>query len=208
MSDEGNQFEENSDDVYVIDDTGESLEEFKVEDQEAAAAAAAPASAPAQADPPSTGGDASLREENQKLKDQVLRSRADFENFRKRAEREKTDFFKYALAQNIRELLPVVDNFERALATDSDGSDFRVGVEMIYKQMSDVLAKMGLHEVPTDLAFNPTMHEAVMREEREDVPAHTILQVLQKGYMLHDRLLRPALVKVSVGGPDQEQPQG
>lgn len=187
------------DEVYVIEDTGESLEDF---DDGASRKDPGPASAEV----------GQLREENQKLKDHYLRSRADFENFRKRAEKEKADFFKYALAGTLRDLLPVLDNFERALTADTSVSDdFRKGIELIYRQLLETLQKSGMTEIAAENAiFDPTLHEAVMREERSDVPSHTVLQVLQKGYMLHDRLLRPAMVKVAVGGPEpaQDAPSG
>lgn len=189
----------NQDEVYVIEDTGESLQDY---DAEGPGREAGPASAEVD----------QLRQENQKLKDHYLRSRADFENFRKRTEKEKADFFKYALAGTLRDLLPVLDNFERALAADAAISDeFRKGVELIYRQLLETLQKSGMTEIAAeDATFDPTLHEAVMREERSDVPSHSVLQVLQKGYMLHDRLLRPAMVKVAVGGPEptQDAPSG
>ena len=187
-------------DIYVIDDTGELQEvqelagyrETPVPVDEAEAA-----SAPAGAD---------LREENQKLRDQYLRSRADFDNFRKRVEREKAEFFRYALADTLREILPALDNFERALGTDAGaGEDFRKGVEMIYKQLSDVLERAGLQAIdPAGEPFDPMFHEAIARHETTDVAPHLVVDVLQKGYLLHDRLLRPAMVRVSVapGEPD------
>ena len=187
-----------NDDVYVLEDTGESLEDYS-------AASESP-----------SGGDSAessrLRDEVKTLKDQLLRSRADFDNFRKRTEREKSDYFKYAMSGIMREIVPVLDNFERALAADTGVSDdFRKGVELIYKQLLETLQKAGMVEVSAEnQLFDPTMHEAVMREERDDVPSHTVLQVLQKGYLLHDRLIRPAMVKVAVGGPEpvQDPPTG
>lgn len=197
MTDEKNQ-PNDADDVYVIEDTGESLKDFEeaglepVEGEGARPAAVA------------SGPDLKrANEENAQLRDQLLRARADFDNFRKRAEREKTDFFRYAMLETIRELLPVLDNFERALSSEAGNvDDFKKGVEMIYKQLSEALAKMGLREVEPSEKFDPTIHEAVMREERQDVPSNTVLETFQKGYYLHDRLMRPALVKVAVGGPE------
>ena len=192
------------DDIYVIDDTGD-LQEVQelagyreapvpVEDEGVAPAPAAQAS----------GGDAALQDELRRMKDQFLRSRADFENFRKRAEREKNEYFRYAMADTLRDLLPVLDNFERALAHEGGTSEFRTGIEMIYRQFSDVLGRMGLEIVdPMGQAFDPQFHEAVMREENDSVPANTVTDVLQKGYLLRERLLRPAMVKVAVGGPDR-----
>lgn len=183
-----------ADDVYVLEDTGESLDDFTPE-----LASTQKTEAPA-AEPQSPSA------EVQSLRDQLLRSRADFDNFRKRSEKEKNDYFRYAMTQFILELIPVLDNFERALATEtSKPEDLRIGVEMIFKQMSDVLQKAGLKPVESapNTPFDPTRHEAVMREETDAVPSHTVLDVFQKGYFLHDRLIRPAMVKVAVGGPDR-----
>jgi molecular chaperone GrpE len=196
-------------DIYVIDDTGELQEVQELagyretpvpvdeETGEAAAWAGAGESEPAAA---------GLREENQKLRDQYLRSRADFDNFRKRVEREKAEFFRYALADTLREVLPTLDNFERALGADAGaGEDFRKGVEMIYKQLAEVLERAGLKAIdPAGEPFDPMFHEAIARHETTDVEPHVVVDVLQKGYLLHDRLLRPAMVRVSVapGEPD------
>ena len=128
---------------------------------------------------------------------------ADFENYRKRADREKTDFFKYALAGTITDLLPVLDNFDRALEHAEGGDEFHKGVLLIYKQLFDVLRRHGLMPIEeSGVHFDPNIHEAVVTEPDPSVPAHTVVAILQKGYYLHDRLLRPALVKVAVGGPE------
>lgn len=182
------------DDLYVIEDTGESLNDFDY--KEALSATETGPSSPEQAQELQK-----LREENRKLKDQYLRKMADFENFRKRTEREKTDYFKWALTDVMREVVPVLDNFERALAMTADGDgEFRKGVELIYKQFVEVLQKYGLKPVDSALVnFDPTVHEAVMRDDDSDLPHNTVVEVLQKGYFLNDRLLRPAMVKVAVG---------
>lgn len=181
------------DDMYVIEDTGESLNDFEYTDAVAGTAAASSSDLEPELE--------KLREENRKLKDQYLRKMADFENFRKRSEREKTDYFKWALADVMREVVPVLDNFERALAMASDGDgEFRKGVELIYKQLLEVLQKYGLKPVDSALVtFDPTVHEAVMRDEDSDLAPNTVVEVLQKGYFLNERLLRPAMVKVAVG---------
>ncbi len=188
------------DDIYVIDDTGE-LQDV----QDLAGYRARPVPAGGEAEPEGTL-EPGLREENQKLRDQYLRSRADFENFRKRVEREKSEYFRYALADTLREILPALDNFERALGTDTaTQEDFRKGVEMIYKQLSDALGRAGLKAIdPAGEPFDPALHEAIARYETADAEPHTVFDVLQKGYLLHDRLLRPAMVRVAVapGEPD------
>lgn len=180
------------DDMYVIEDTGESLNDFNYKEALAGTEAASS----------DTEQEVErLREENRKQKDQYLRKMADFENFRKRSEREKTDYFKWALSDVMREIVPVLDNFERALAMAPDGDgELRKGVELIYKQLLEVLQKYGLKPVDSaQVTFDPTVHEAVMRDEDSDLAPNTVVEVLQKGYFLNDRLLRPAMVKVAVG---------
>jgi molecular chaperone GrpE len=190
-----------NDDTYVIEDSGGSVEEIEREMRETAEEAVAD-------DAPggSAGGtsDAALREENQQLKDRYLRTLADFENLRKRTEREKADFFRYALAGSMKDILPVLDNFDRALEHAEEGDEFHKGVLLIYKQLYEVLQRHGLKPIDeANVHFDPNIHEGVVREEDPSVPSQTVVAVLQKGYFLHDRLLRPALVKVAVGGPDR-----
>jgi molecular chaperone GrpE len=192
------------DDTYVIDDTGD-LQEVgqKLIDEalgtgQAAPDAAAAGSADLQA----------LRAESQKLRDQYLRSRADFENYRKRSEREKADYYKYALTSPMRDLLPVLDNLERAIAHATDpGEDFQKGIELILKQLKEHLQKYGVKTVgEVSEPFDPALHEAIMQEANPSVPPNTVTDVFQKGYQLHDRLLRPAMVKVSTGSKGEEKP--
>jgi len=182
------------DDTYVIEDTGESVEEIEREMQATAEEAVAATEAPRGA------SDA----ETEQLRDRYLRLLADFENFRRRTEREKTEFYKYAMAGLLKDLLPVLDNFDRSLEHAEEGDDFHKGVLLIYKQLYDILQKHGLKPIEeSGVPFDPNIHEAVVREEDPSVPSHTVSAVLQKGYFLHDRLLRPAMVKVAVGGPDK-----
>lgn len=147
--------------------------------------------------------DRALRAEEEagRVREALLRKTADFENLKRRTEREKTDFFKFALAETFRDLLPILDNFERALAHGADAAvkdDFRVGIEMIARQLSDALRKYGLAEIVAQgLPFDPNVHEGVVREETDAVPPGTVLDVLQKGYILNEKLLRPAMVKVA-----------
>lgn len=195
-----------ADDTYIIEDAGGSIEEIEREMREAAQEAAAPEAAsepqPGTGETPST--DEGLRAENEQLRNRYLRTLADFENLRKRTEREKADFFRYAMGGVLKDLLPVLDNFDRALDHAEEGDEFHKGVLLIYKQLFDVLQKHGLKAIDeSGVHFDPNIHEAVVREEDASVPSHTVVAVLQKGYFLHDRLLRPALVKVAVGGPDR-----
>jgi molecular chaperone GrpE len=184
-----------AEDAYVIEDSDDSVadieHEMEVAAQEAAAQQA-PAAVPAD-----------------DFRDRYVRTLADFENFRKRAEREKDDFRRYALANVIRDLLPVLDNFDRALEHAEEGDEFHKGVSLIYKQLFEVLQRHGLKPITeSGVRFDPNIHEAVVREEDPSLPSHTVAAVLQKGYFLHDRLLRPAMVKVAVGGPEEKSAAG
>ena len=143
------------------------------------------------------------QEESGRLREALLRKTADFENLKRRVEKEKTDFFKFALSEVFSDLLGVLDNFERALQHLSNGdaaagTDVHVGIEMISRQFSEVLKKYGLDEVAAiGLPFDPNLHDAVLREVTEGTVPGTVLEVLQKGYFLNNRLLRPAKVKVA-----------
>lgn len=140
-----------------------------------------------------------LRAERDTMVDRLARLQAEFENARKRTAREQQDFRDYALADAIKALLPTLDSFERALQTGSrEQSEFRGGIELIYKQLQDALLKLGLHPIPAKgEIFDPHLHEAVEMVETSDAPDHLILEELQRGYKLKDRLLRPAMVKVA-----------
>jgi len=178
-----------NDDAYVIEDTGDSVADIEHEMEVAAREAVA-------------GGPAKAQEDD--FRDRYVRTLADFENFRKRSEREKDDFRRYALVGVIRDLLPVIDNFDRALEHAEEDDEFHKGVALIYKQLFDVLQRHGLKPITeSGVRFDPNIHEAVVREEDPSVPSHTVVAILQKGYFLHDRLLRPALVKVAVGGLEE-----
>lgn len=143
----------------------------------------------------------SLQRDLETLKDRHLRKLAEFENLRKRSEREKSEYYRQALASFLGDFLDIADNFQRALdhaKPEELGNDFGQGVELIHKQFAELWKRYGLKEVDTSGAFDPNMHEAVATEQSDAVAPQTILQVLQKGYMLQDRLVRPALVKVAV----------
>jgi molecular chaperone GrpE len=142
---------------------------------------------------------AALRRELADLRDRSMRTLADFDNFRKRAERERQEVRRYALLEPLREFLPIADNLERALQAGGSAEDLKRGVELILRQMQDLLRRFGVREVAADgEAFNPAVHEAVARTESDRVTNPTVTETLVKGYMLHDRLLRPAIVKVAV----------
>ena len=139
--------------------------------------------------------------ERDELRDKYLRKLAEMENLRKRFDRDRQDYIQYALGDFLKELLGVLDNFERALANraEADGPTFARGVEMIHRQYLDLLRQRGVRPVELkDKAFDPAVQQAVLTEESEVVVEPEVVEELQKGYCLNDRLLRPALVKVLV----------
>jgi len=147
-----------------------------------------------------------LQTELDHVRDVYLRKLAEFDNFRKRVDREREDLRQAALEDFIRELLPVVDNFDRALQhADADSGAFHQGVEMIAKQLHDTLERKGVSEIdPIGESFDPLVHEAVQRIEGGDHPPGTVVSVMLKGYTLGDRLIRPAMVGVAVEATEPE----
>jgi len=142
---------------------------------------------------------AKLQCELDHVRDVYLRKLAEFDNFRKRVEREREEGRRLGAEDFIRDLLPVIDNFERAMQhTHDESGAFRQGVEMIAKQLGDTLARRGVVEInPIGQIFDPERHEAVQRVEDPSQPPGTVAVVMAKGYMAGDRLLRPALVGVT-----------
>jgi molecular chaperone GrpE len=140
-----------------------------------------------------------LRQENIELRDRAIRTLADFDNFRKRSERERQESRRYALLEPMREFLTVADNLDLALSAQGSADDLKRGVEMIHRQMSELLRRFGVVEVSAvGQPFDPTLHEAVSREESRDVKVPTVSAELRRGYKMHDRLVRPSMVKVAV----------
>ena len=129
---------------------------------------------------------------------QMLRLRADFDNFRRRSAKEREELAAVVTQGILTDMLPLLDNFERALlAEGSDLDSFRAGVSMIYKQMQEALVKNGLEVIDTkDKKFDPNFHQAVMRVQDPDKEDDTIEQELQKGYMVKGRVIRPSMVQV------------
>ena len=148
-----------------------------------------------------SGGDTELqkvRAERDALLDRLARAQAEFDNARKRALREQQDFRDFAMGDAIKSLLPVVDNFERALQSKSESGDFRSGVELIYKQLRDVLTKLGVQPIEAKgQQFDPHVHEAIEMVDTSDAADHEVLEEWQRGYKYKDRLLRPSMVKVA-----------
>jgi molecular chaperone GrpE len=139
-----------------------------------------------------------LKAERDTLLDRLARAQAEFENARRRAAKEQQDFRDFATADAIKSILPVIDSFERALQAKSEAVDFRSGVELIYKQLQDALAKLGVHPVlAKGEPFDPHFHEAIEMVETRDAADHEVLEELQRGYKFKDRLLRPAMVRVA-----------
>lgn len=131
--------------------------------------------------------------------ERLARLQADYENFRRRTRQEKEEFYKYASEKLISALLPVLDNFERALAAEGSSIDsLKSGVQMIFRQLQEALAEEGVKPVPAvGEQFDPQKHEAALRDESGEHPDNTILEELRRGYYLKDKVIRPAMVKVA-----------
>jgi molecular chaperone GrpE len=151
-----------------------------------------------------------LQAEAADLKDRLLRAHAEVENIRKRSEREKEETAKYAVTRFARDIVNVGDNFQRAIdavpagAAEQDAAlkSFLEGVTMTERELLNVLERYGIKRVqPVNEPFNPHLHQAVMEIARTDVPNGTVVQVFQAGFMIEDRVLRPAMVAVAKGGP-------
>jgi molecular chaperone GrpE len=156
--------------------------------------------ADAAGEPAETGGSdfQKMKSERDSLVDRLARSQAEFDNARKRAVREQQEFRDFALADSIRTLLPIIDSFELALRSSNEKSEFRNGVDLIYKQLQDALLKLGVQPVPAKgEQFDPRVHEAIEMVETHDARDQEVLEELQRGYKLRERLLRPAMVKVA-----------
>jgi len=134
----------------------------------------------------------------QEWKDRCLRTAADFENFKRRTEKEKILWMGTAQASILADLLNIVDDFERALAQPQESENqLRAGMELTYKSLQKMLEKYGVQEIKEIAAFDPMLHEAIMQTKSESIPSGDIVQVLQKGYMFKGQVLRPAKVSVA-----------
>jgi molecular chaperone GrpE len=182
------------DGVYEIDLEGESAEDALREAQEAAESSGlepGQSAAPGAGEPPAS--------ELAAMREKYLRALADFDNYRKRVERERADTARSAVAEPLRGFLGVVDNLDRALRAGGSLADLRSGVEMIRRQTDDLLKQYGVEAVEAvGQPFDPAIHEAVIRVEDPEVDEQTVSEEFQKGYRHHGRLLRPAMVKVAV----------
>jgi len=177
-------------DRIEVEDPGESLEAALAEEERSAIQAAEDKLQ-------------SVMSDLEELKDRHRRKLAEFENMRKRTEREKGEYLRVALGKFVGDFLSISDDFDRALAhatPEEVSSDFGQGVSLIQRKLSDLWRKWGLMEVDTSGVFDPNVHEAVATETSDDLPKDTIVDLLRKGYLLNDKLIRPALVKVTVRG--------
>lgn len=147
------------------------------------------------------------RMEIAELRETYLRTLADFENFRKRNERDREELRRYALMDSLQHFLPIMDNLERAVASQGTLEDLKLGVEMILRQMEELLNRFGGQEIDAlGQEFDPSFHEAMSREEDSSVAQPTVVEVLERGYRLYNRLLRPARVRVAVP-PESDAPK-
>jgi molecular chaperone GrpE len=146
-----------------------------------------------------------LRAERDQLVDRLARLQAEFENARKREARERTDFRDFAVSGAVEQFLPVLDNFQLALGSSGSLEQLRTGIELIVKQMEDVLRALNVQPVESvGTRFDPRLHEALESVDRNDLPDHQVLEEVRRGYRIRDRLLRPALVRI-VNNPQQKE---
>jgi molecular chaperone GrpE len=139
-----------------------------------------------------------VRRERDALQDRLLRTAAEFDNYRKRMDRERRDLAEYTAGEAIKDLLPIIDNLERALQAPAQDDPLRKGVELIHKQMLEILRRRGVTPIEALGAdFDPNVHEAVTQEESAQHREGEVMEELQRGYKVGDRLLRPAMVKVA-----------
>lgn len=185
----------------VIDPAAE-LPAPEMNEAETSAAAVEEAPAPI-AEPVSREEYDKLQSERDQLLDRLARLQAEFDNARKRTERERQEFRDYAVGNVVEQFLPVLDHFQLALKATGSVEQLRSGVELIVKQMEDVLRQMQVQPVPTEgEPFDPRVHEALGSIERDDLPDQHVAEEVRRGYRLRERLLRPALVRI-VHNPKQ-----
>jgi molecular chaperone GrpE len=148
---------------------------------------------------PSATLEAQLAAEKAEYKDRMLRTLADFDNFRRRAERDRSEYVQYAAMEIVRDLLPVLDDFKRALKVDTPDAEYAKGVELIYQRLFEILKKAGLEPIEAaGKPFDPNRQQAVDRVHTDEVDDQTVLEEYQSGYNFKGKLLRPAMVKVAV----------
>ena len=178
----------------------ETLEQEQEQNAETEAESAAEEACGQQAAPEESGPDEleQLKKENAELSDRLLRQFAGFDNFRKRTSREKEEIGAVAKSKCILEILPVLDNFERAMSAECADPEFKKGMELIFKSMKDAFRKLGVEEIEAmGQPFNPDLHYAVSTVENGELGSNTVAAVLQKGYRLGDKVIRHVMVSVA-----------
>ena len=137
--------------------------------------------------------------EKAEAEDRLLRAHAEFDNARRRLERDRSEYLQFAATDLVRQILPVLDDFERALKAETADREYAKGVELIYQRLSEILRRMGLEPIQTaGQRFDPNQHQAVQRVETKDAEDQAILDEFQRGYNFRGKLLRPAMVRVAV----------
>jgi molecular chaperone GrpE len=140
-----------------------------------------------------------LAAERADLKDRLLRALADFDNFRRRAERDRSEYVQFAAVEMVRDLIPILDDFRRAVKVETADKEYAKGIELIDQRLFETLKKAGLEPIEAaGKPFNPNLHQAVDRVQSEEWPDQTVLEEYQSGYNFKGKLLRPAMVKVAV----------
>jgi molecular chaperone GrpE len=140
-----------------------------------------------------------LAAEKTDLKDRLLRALADFDNFRRRAERDRSEYVQFAAMEILRDLIPILDDFRRALKIETADKEYAKGIELIAQRLFETLKKAGLEPIEAaGKPFDPNLHQAVDRVQSEELPDQTVLEEYQSGYNFKGKLLRPAMVKVAV----------
>ena len=146
-----------------------------------------------------TGERDQLAAEKADLKDRLLRTLADFENFRRRAERDRSEYVQFAAMEMVRDLIPILDDFRRAVKVETADKEYAKGIELIDQRLFETLKKAGLEPIEAaGKPFDPNLHQAVDRVQSEELPDQTVLEEYQSGYNFKGKLLRPAMVKVAV----------
>ena len=150
---------------------------------------------------------AKLKAEYQEQYDQMLRKIAEYDNLKKRAERRAEESSKYAVEGVIKDIIPIIDSVERAIESTNESKDFYAlseGIQLIHKQLLDSLQRRSVNPIEAiGENFDPTRHEAIMHVESEEVPENAVIKEFQRGYTLHDRVIRPSMVSVSKGTPEE-----
>jgi molecular chaperone GrpE len=140
-----------------------------------------------------------LAAENADLKDRLLRTLADFDNFRRRAARDRSEYVQFAAMETVRDLIPILDDFRRAVKVETADKEYAKGIELIDQRLFETLKKAGLEPIEAaGKPFDPNLHQAVDRVQSEELPDQTVLEEYQSGYNFKGKLLRPAMVKVAV----------